>query len=315
MHKGKTDNSKNSSLIYLSMVIYYSMKLKYAILFFLVLQLFQLNGQIAKEMESINADSLQQFLSTLTGTDKIDTLNSIAFRIAKDFPNSCRNLATRTISMSDSLNYQKGLADGYQNLGNSYMRADSLFPAMINYLNAARIYEQIDPSIDLPFIYLRLSWINFFAGRFRTMINYERKAIKVFKRLKTNEYLELRYNFIARAYMELGEYDSAIYCNKIAISCADSSINPWFYNTYGRIYLRQFNELYDTSLLDRSIEWFMKGLNSPEIDDYQTAGINANLFHAYYAYEKKEMDDLALYHLNQIIPSAKKSKKAFYCIY
>jgi len=290
------------------------MKLKVVIFAFLFFQLFQLNGQITEEIERINADSLQKALSMLTGTEKIDTLNSIAFRIAKDYPDSCRKLATQTISMSDSLNYQKGLADGYRNLGDSYIMKDSLFPRMINYLKAVRIYEQIDPSIELSNVYIRLSWINKFAGRFQSMINYERKAIKVYKQINTNEYLEMRYNFIARAHMYLGEYDSAIYYNKIAISCADSSINPWFYNTYGRIYLRQFYKSDDTSLLDRSIEWFMKGLNSPEIDDYQTAGINANLSHAYYAYEKKEMDVLALYHLNQVIPSAKKSKKAFYTI-
>lgn len=55
--------------------------------------------------------------------------------------------------MSDSLNYQKGLAEGYHNLGNSYIMKDSLFPRIINYLNAMRIYEQINPSIELAGIY------------------------------------------------------------------------------------------------------------------------------------------------------------------
>jgi len=159
-----------------------------------------------------------------------------------------------------------------------------------------------------------LSWMNNFAGRFQSAVNYEWKAIKVYQRIKVNKDIEWRYHSIARAYMWFGEFDSAIYYNEIAISHTDSSIDPWFYNTFGSIYLKQFYESHDTSMLDRSIEWFLKGLNSPELDDHQIAGINSNLFHAYYAYGKKEMDSLALYHLNQVIPNAGKTKEAFYTI-
>jgi tetratricopeptide (TPR) repeat protein len=290
------------------------MKVKILITFALCFCPFIFHGQIAEEIERIDSDSLQQALSTLTGSEKIDTLNAIAYRINLDFPDSCKKLAGQAIILSDSLNYHKGLADGYRRLGIHYLIEDSLFLAMINLLNAERIYEQIDPSLGLALSYTYIAFINFFTGRPQSRINYERKAINVLKQIDSTGRIAMRYNHIASGYMELGEYDSAIYNNKLAISHADSSINPWFYNTFGRIYLRQFYESGDTILLAKSIEWFKKGLNSPEINDYQNAGINANLFHAYYAYENKEMDNLALDHLNQIIPNAVKSKEAFYTI-
>jgi len=256
------------------------MKLNYTILFFLVFQLFQLNGQIDEEIQNINTDSLQQALPTLTGTEKINTLNTIAFRIAKDFPDSCRKLATRTISMSDSLNYQKGLADGYRNLGDSYIMTDSLFPAMLNYLNAVRIFEQIDSSPGQASAYVMLAWMNTFTGRFESAIKYYLKAINVFKQINNIEKIEYSYLSVAYSYKRLGELDSAIFYNEIAKSYADSSTIYRCYNIFGLIYSAQFTKSGDTSQLNKSIEWYNKGLNSPEINDHLKAGIHNNLYHA-----------------------------------
>jgi len=47
------------------------MKLKYIALLLILFQVICLNGQISKEMERINADSLQQVFSRLSGTEKI----------------------------------------------------------------------------------------------------------------------------------------------------------------------------------------------------------------------------------------------------
>ncbi|NQV03158.1 MAG: hypothetical protein HQ542_10955, partial [Bacteroidia bacterium] len=120
------------------------MRLRSLIGIIFLFQLILVNGQDSSVIKTSNADSLHQLLSTLTGAEKIDTLNRIAFRVVNHHPDSCKKLATLTISMSDSLNYKKGLADGYYLLGNSFIMRDSLYPAMSNYLNALRIYEQLD---------------------------------------------------------------------------------------------------------------------------------------------------------------------------
>jgi len=291
------------------------MKLKYIALLLILFQVICLNGQISKEMERINADSLQQVFSRLSGTEKIDTLNNIAIRVVKDHPDSCRKLAYTTISMSDSLDYQKGLALGYLNLGRSYLYKDSLFPAMINLLNSERIYEQMDSAPDLRYIYNTLAWINKFSGRFRAEIKYQRKAIKVNKQFWGNKYVEHNYSQIARAYISMGDYDSAIYYNSISLSI-DSNLNTFPYNTFGIIYRKLFFKTGDTSMLERSIEWLKKGLDLPfiNINHHRMSALHANLFHTYYAYGNKSMDSLALYHTRQIIPHAMKTKDAIHGI-
>ena len=289
------------------------MKYSKVIFLFLFSLPFHVNGQISREISAINADSLEQIISALSGTEKVDTLNSIAYRLMNDFPEISRDYASLAIGISDSLNYLKGLADGYGYRGNSYIFFDSLSLAMINFLNAVKIYEQIDPSYEQARVYILLSWINYYTGRFQSVINYGKKAIKLCKQMDTIEKIGNRYNLTARAFMELEEYDSAMFY-KIAFSYADTPINSWYYNTFGRIYLRKFRESNDTSMLETAIGWFLKGMNSVEITDYQIAGINANLFYCYFVFEKKESDSMAMYHLKQVLPSALKNKKTFYPI-
>jgi len=172
----------------------------------------------------------------------------------------------------------------------------------------------MDPSNELADIYVMLSWMNNFAGRFQSAIDYEQKAIKVFKLIEAIEEIEYRYLNIAFAYDKLGEYDSAIFYNETAMSFADSTSFSNCYNAFGRIYNSQFYKSGDTSLLDMAVDWYLKGLQSPEIGDGLKAGIHNNLYHAYYKYGTKEMDSVALYHLKQTIPNAVKTKDAFYTI-
>jgi len=290
------------------------MKLKYIAILFLLSQLFQLNGQIAEKINSMDSDSICQLLAELDGTEKIDTLNSLAYRIAKDYPDSSMKLATLTIQMSDSMNYKKGLADGYQNLGESYFVFDSLFLAMTNYLNALRIYEQTGPAIEAANLCDRLAILNRDIGRFQSEIAYHFKTIEILKRIKRLDKLYDSYHNIAFIYDEMGKFDSALFYNEIALSYSDSSNFYVCCNNFGYIYGNQFLNTNDTSYLDKSIDWFLKGLSSPEINDHYKAAMNGNLYLFYSEYGNEQMDRLALSHLNQQLPAARKSKEAFYLI-
>jgi len=218
------------------------------------------------------------------------------------------------VRMSDSLNYQKGLADGYRNLGDSYYVTDSLFPTMTNYLNAVRIYEQIDPSIELANIYRRLAFLNNYTGRDKSAIEYFLKAIEVLKKIRRIDNIYENYHAIAFTYNKMRKPDSALYYNKIALLHADSSTFYQCCNNFGIIYGYQFFDTGDTSLLDKSIKWFLEGLNSPEIDNHFKAAMHSNLYVRYTRYGKEEMDSLALSHLKQVLPFARNSKDAFYLI-
>ncbi len=63
----------------------------------------------------------------------------------------------QAIELSEKLEYQKGLADGYFNVGNGYFLLDSLQPTISNYLKALRIYEDLEPSEEFGNLCMQLS--------------------------------------------------------------------------------------------------------------------------------------------------------------
>ncbi|MCF8236499.1 MAG: response regulator [Bacteroidales bacterium] len=285
-------------------------------IFIVIFFLFTLtsSGQISREMAGINADSLMNEFPEFSITEKIDTLNKIASSIVKDYPDSCWKLAEWTLRMSDSLDYQKGLADGYKNLGNSYLAADSLSHAITNYLIAERIYDQLEPSLEFAYVCRILVSINFFNGRSKQAIKYGLKEIDILKQTNNFSKLCFPYQRIAWIYYRLDEPDSSLYYNEIAMSYADSFQVSYCYNIFGLLNKDQFERSSDTAFLNKSIDLFFDGLSSPGINDHMKASMHLNLFFVYKNYGNKDMDNLALYHLNQVIPNAEKSKDAFYNI-
>jgi hypothetical protein len=89
-------------------------------LIFILFQLFNLQGQIQDEIEKINVDCLQQLLPKLGGTQRIDALNKLSFGLRIELPDSSLSIAKITIILSEKIDYKKGQADGYFNLGNNY---------------------------------------------------------------------------------------------------------------------------------------------------------------------------------------------------
>ncbi len=191
------------------------MNLKYIALFFLLSQLFQLNGQTAKEMERINADSLQQILPTLTGTEKIDALNKIAFKLCYKYPDSCISMAIQTIRLSETIDYKKGEATGYFNLGNGYFFLDSIKQSVTNYLYALRIFENIDVCIEMGLTLHDLSLLNWRAGRLEIAIKQIKQQIQIAQQLSDIHYETGLLIRMSANFTKVYKFDSAnIYLDK-----------------------------------------------------------------------------------------------------
>jgi len=187
---------------------------------------------------------------------------------------------------------------------------------MTNYLIALRIYEQIGPSFELANLYEKLSNLNYYTGRNRPAMEYGFKAIEVLKNINIKKPDKIFNNYwrIAMVYRMLENFDSALFYNEIAMSYSDSSNFYIGCNNFGFLYGYQFLNNGDTSLLNKSIEWFLEGLKSPEINNYIKSAIHSNLWAWYNWYGKEEMDRLAMYHLNQVLPIARNCKECFYII-
>lgn len=250
-----------------------------------------IHGQIRFRVKDLNADSLTFIIPEKEGTEKINVLNLLSNVICRKNIDSSINLATQAIYLSEKIEYQKGLADGYFNLGNGYFLIDSLQPTISNYLKALRIYENIEPSEEFGNLCLQLSLVNYHAGRLDVTMEYVRLAKSIYDKTddKTGKF---QANFsLGLCKKDVRELDSAFYYYHKALTYLDLSRDQdqvaYVYNAIGLNHARQAGPN-DTSSFNTTISWLKKGLELPEAGCNIRATLYLNLGYQFLGVNKEK---------------------------
>ena len=140
-------------------------------------------SQVKEQMASIDVDSLRQVLPGLQGKEEIDALNHLAFALSGDEPDSSILIAGNTRTLSEALEYKKGLADAYFVLGNAYFHMDSLKLSMLNSLNALRSYEELPVHLWMGMTLDNLAELNWLVGRTEKAIEYRKRQLALIREL------------------------------------------------------------------------------------------------------------------------------------
>ncbi len=248
---------------------FFSVKYSLSLSLLLILSLSLLpqfgRAQLAWEMEEINVDSLQKVIPGLKGEQNIDALYKLSLALCRDDPDSSISIAQHTINYSEQANYIKGKGDGYFNLGMAYAFSDSLKLSTINFLNALRVYEDLDPINELAETYLELALLNWTAGRYNKALEYCRQALNVYKKV-SNPKGEAYAAYTLSHFFNYGvthQYDSAMYYLDHTLKILDQHPNPKLlfmaYQNYGNSYCYKWYENKDSAdFLDKGLEWFFK---------------------------------------------------------
>jgi len=267
------------------------MKFKVASVVILFILVNCVHGQIRFRVKNLNADSLMALISEKEGTGKIDVLNLLSNVICRKNINNSISLATQAINLSEKIEYQKGLADGYFNVGNGYFLLDSLQPTISNYLKALRIYEDIEPSEEFGNLCMQLSLVNYHAGRLDVSLQYVRQGKSIYDKIddKTGKF---QANFsLGLCKKDVGELDSAFYYYHKALSYLDLSHDQdqvaYVYNAIGLNHARQADPN-DTSSFSTIISWLNKGLELPEAGCNIRATLYVNLGYQFLVYNKEK---------------------------
>lgn len=237
-------------------------------------------------MEEINVDSLQQLLPELKGTEKIDALNKLSLALCRDDPDSSISIAKYTIALSEQADYQKGRGDGFFNRGMAYSFSDSLKPSTINYLNALRIYEEIEPSTnELAETLMQLSFLNWIAGRYGIAREYCRKAKDIYKSVsncKGEAWAVYTLSHFCNT-DDTRQYDSAMYyldrTLEILDEYPDQKILFMAYQNYGNCYYSKYwDEKPETlDFLYKSIELYFKAYENIKLRYDSSEKISAGM--------------------------------------
>lgn len=116
------------------------MKKKFFILFFLAI--FGKPSFAQKQGQEL-IDSLLMVLKTAKeDTNKITTLNALAFEFRNTHNDSTILLANEAIILANKQSYKLGLADGYLNVGRAKFNQGDLLDALSNCNKALILYEE-----------------------------------------------------------------------------------------------------------------------------------------------------------------------------
>jgi len=251
------------------------------------------SGQVKFRVKKLNADSLVALISEKEGIEKIDVINILSNVICRQYIDSSINLATQAIELSEKLEYQKGLADGYFNTGNVYFLLDSLQPTISNYLKALRICENLGPSEEYGNLSIQLSILNFFTGRFDESADYGKLALQIYEKLNDSAGQSMIYLGMGSVKHQIyQDWDSAIYFTDMALRYLDPVYEQneaaIIYDEKGLIYFKKLLEFKDTSDYNKALYWFYEALKLPELYCGVKARIYINLGGTYLAFNSKE---------------------------
>ena len=154
-------------------------------------------------------DSLETRLAASEGKEKVDLLNRLSDLYFYNDTKKATEYAHNGIALAQSIDYKKGLAEGYGCLGFSYTGTD-LPKAKENTEKALEIRRQINDREGISKSLNVLGVINYFSGNYLLSIEYHLRSIELKESIGNELLLATSYNNIALVYMGIEDYDKAL---------------------------------------------------------------------------------------------------------
>lgn len=169
-------------------------------------------------------DSLETKLAVSEGKEKVNLFNRLSDFYFYNDTKTAQEYARKGIALAESLDYKKGLAEGYGSLGFSYIGSD--YSKAIEYTNKAlEIRKQINFTEGISKSLNVLGVINYYLGNYLLSIEYHLKSIEIKETIGNKPLLATSYNNIALVYMGIEDYDKALEYLDRALEIHEESAN------------------------------------------------------------------------------------------
>ena len=160
-------------------------------------------------------------------TNKVNILINLSLELQHSYPDSAVNYAEKGLNLAKKLNYKKGEAYLFNNLGNINRDLGHYDQAISAYQNAVEIFTELTKSSDIylnSFVkrgiansYKGLGTVAYMQGNYNFAINYYQKAIRIFEELDNTNGMASCYNNIGMVHWKQDNYDRAIEYYKKAL--------------------------------------------------------------------------------------------------
>ena len=160
-------------------------------------------------------------------TNKVNVLISLSLELQHSYPDSSIYYAEKGLSLAKRLNYKKGEADLFNNMGNINRDQGNYDQAISSYQNAIGIFTELTKSPDVHLnsfgkkgignSYKDLGSVVYMQGNYNIAINYYQKAIRILEELDDSSGIAGCYNNIGMVHWKQDNYDRAIEYYKKAL--------------------------------------------------------------------------------------------------
>lgn len=242
------------------------------------------SGHLAVTQDNYVVDSLIQVVKTTTNdTLLIQLLNEIAEEHMYIDHEKVYDYAQLALENSEDIDYKKGIAIAYNNLG-SYYRAKGIYNESIDYyFNALEIMEELGDTTGIGRCYNLIGILYFFLEDLDLSLEYYTMALEINYKQNDKKWIAGNTNNIGMIYERKEKYEEALdfYLKSLEMN-NELGNKSWIANNYGNI-----GSLYQLMNDPSSLGYFKKRLRiKEEQNDMDGIALSNFLIGNYYVNEK-----------------------------
>jgi tetratricopeptide (TPR) repeat protein len=256
---------------------------KITLLNLLMIILLGLNAQNQKLIDSL----ILQLNQEMTDTSRVNLLNKIAGELFYVNHDQIFDYAQKALDLSEDLDYSKGIAEAYNNLG-IYYRSKGMYDFAIDYFfNSLEIMEKINDRNGIGRCYNLIGILYYYLENYNLSLEYYNKALAINIEQNDKKWIAGNYNNLGMIYEKLHEYGLALeYYFKSLEANIELNNKNWIANNYGNI-----GSLYQEMGNPKSLEYLLKRLQlNTELKDASGIAQSNYLIGRYYNTRAKYAD-------------------------
>ena len=273
-------------------------------IFFIAACLIQAIIVTGQTTQIYNIDSLKKVLSTaLHDTNRIWALNNLG----RNYQNSdtVLLLAEQAIVLSQRIEFKKGEAEAYNNMGYWFNQKGNYPKALEYYLKSIRISESVNYLPGLKRSFNSISTVYLYLKDYRTAKGYARKARDLSIQQGDLITLSLAASWLSKSYLELHQNDSALKFAQEGYEAAVTTNEPFplYVSTarLGEVHAAKGNQNLATEYLRLSLynskkdgRYFrIAGAHQQLANLFKSAGVkDSSLWHAKAAFNLSQRENL-----------------------
>ena len=165
----------------------------------------------ARAQNTAVADSLSNLISKAADdTNKLNLYNDLFFELRNNNPSHAVEIAEQHLKLAQTLQSQKGIANGYNNLGLGNFNLGNYDKALDYNLRALKIRETASNPVDLATSYNNLGLVYNRLKQYTLALQYHLKSLQIRTSLNDKKGVSNSYNNIGLVYLALGDTTKAL---------------------------------------------------------------------------------------------------------